>query len=60
MDQMMVNIEWDTGYNGEEVVLIGEQGAERITVEELAQWAGTVPWEILTAINDRVPRLYQG
>ena len=60
MDQMMVNIEWDTGYNGDEVVLIGEQGAERITVEELAQWAGTVPWEILTAINDRVPRLYQG
>jgi len=60
MDQMMVNIEWGTGYNGDEVVLIGEQGAERITVEELAEWAGTVPWEILTAINDRVPRLYEG
>ena len=60
MDQMMVNIEWDTGYNGDEVVLIGEQGSERITVEELADWAGTVPWEILTAINDRVPRLYEG
>jgi len=60
MDQMMVNIEWDTGYNGDEVVLIGEQGSERITVEELAEWAGTVPWEILTAINDRVPRLYEG
>jgi alanine racemase len=60
MDQMMVNIEWGTGYNGDEVVLIGAQGAERITVEELAEWAGTVPWEILTAINDRVPRLYEG
>lgn len=60
MDQMMVNIEWGTGYNGDEVVLIGEQGAERITVEELAEWAGTVPWEILTAINVRVPRLYEG
>jgi alanine racemase len=59
MDQVMVNIEWGTGYNGDEVVLIGEQAAERVTVEELAEWAGTIPYEILTAINDRVPRLYE-
>jgi alanine racemase len=59
MDQVMVNIEWGTGYNGDEVVLIGEQGDERVTVEELAEWAGTIPYEILTAINDRVPRLYE-
>ncbi|MCG6920148.1 MAG: alanine racemase [Acidobacteria bacterium] len=60
MDQVMVNIEWGTGYNGDEVVLIGEQGEARVTVEELAEWAGTIPYEILTAINDRVPRLYEG
>ena len=36
MDQVMVNIEWGTGYNGDEVVLIGEQGGARVTVEELA------------------------
>ena len=60
MDQVMVNIEWGTGYNGDEVVLIGEQAEERVTVEELAAWAGTIPYEILTAINDRVPRLYEG
>ncbi len=59
MDQIMVNIEWGTGYNGDEVVLIGQQGDERVTVEELAEWAGTIPYEILTAINDRVPRLYE-
>ena len=59
MDQMMVNIEWDSGYNGDEVVLIGEQGDESVTVEELAEWAGTIPYEVLTAINDRVPRLYE-
>jgi alanine racemase len=59
MDQMMVNIEEGTGYNGDEVVLIGEQGKERLTVEELASWAGTIPYEVLTAINDRVPRLYE-
>lgn len=59
MDQLMVNIEGGTGYNGDEVVLIGEQGEERVTVEELADWAGTIPYEILTAINDRVPRIYE-
>ena len=59
MDQIMVNIEWGTAYNGDEVVLIGEQGDARVTVEELAEWAGTIPYEILTAINDRVPRLYE-
>src|SRR5207344_830820 len=52
MDQMMVNIEDGTGYNGDEVVLIGEQGGERVTVEQLADWAGTIPYEVLTAIND--------
>jgi alanine racemase len=59
MDQVMVNIEWGTAYNGDEVVLIGEQGDVRVTVEELAEWAGTIPYEILTAINGRVPRLYE-
>ena len=59
MDQMVVNLGEDgTGYNGDEVVLIGEQGGERITAEDLARWAGTIPYEILTNINTRVPRIY--
>ena len=58
MDQMMVNIEWGEGWNGDEVVLIGEQGEARVRVEDLAEWAGTIPYEILTAINGRVPRIY--
>jgi alanine racemase len=59
MDQLMVNIESDSAYNGDEVILVGaaENGAA-ITVEELADWAGTVPWEILTNANTRVPRVY--
>ena len=59
MDQIMVNIEWATAYNGDEVILIGqaEDGAA-ITVEELAEWAGTIPWEILTNVNTRVPRVF--
>jgi alanine racemase len=59
MDQLMVNIEWGEAWNGDEVVLIGEQDCARVTVEELAEWAGTVPYEVLTAISARVPRIYE-
>jgi alanine racemase len=41
-------------------VLLGRQGREAITAAELADWCGTIPWEILTAITYRVPRLYRG
>lgn len=58
MDQIMVNIEWDTAYNGDEVVLLGEDGDEIITCEDLADWAGTIPYEVLTNINTRVPRVH--
>ena len=61
MDQFMVNIEWETAYNGDEVILVGaSESGERITVEDLADWAGTIPYEILTNINTRVPRVYVG
>ncbi len=58
MDQFMVNIEEDSAYNEDDIVLVGESDGERITVEDLAQWAGTIPYEILTNINTRVPRVY--
>lgn len=60
MDQIVVNIEWDSAYNDDEVILIGESGDERITCEDLAEWAGTIPYEVLTNINTRVPRIYRG
>ena len=58
MDQFMVNIEQDSAFNEDEVILVGENGKERISVEELAEWAGTIPYEVLTNINTRVPRVY--
>jgi alanine racemase len=58
MDQIMVNIEWETAYNGDEVVLLGAAGDQTITCEDVAGWAGTIPYEVLTNINTRVPRLY--
>jgi alanine racemase len=60
MDQIVINIEWDSAYNDDEVILIGESGAEAITCEDLAEWAGTIPYEVLTNINTRVPRVYIG
>jgi signal peptidase II len=58
MDQMMVNIEWDSAYNGDIVTLLGEADGASIPAEDLAGWAGTIPYEILTNINTRVPRVY--
>ena len=43
---------------GDEVVAIGAQGAERITMEEVAALAGTIAYEIATGIAVRVPRDY--
>jgi alanine racemase len=58
MDQIVVNINSDSAFNEDEVILIGEQNDAAITCEDLARWAGTIPYEILTNINTRVPRVY--
>jgi len=61
MDQIMADIGSGTAYNGDEVVLLGEGregGDAPIRIEELAAWANTIPHEILTNINTRVPRVY--
>ena len=58
MDQIVVNIENDSAYNGDEIILLGNDGKNSITAEDLAEWAGTIPYEILTNINTRVPRIY--
>jgi alanine racemase len=44
---------------GDEVVLVGKQGGEAISVGEMASWANTIPYEILTSISARVPRYYE-
>jgi alanine racemase len=42
---------------GDEAVLFGSQGGERLGVDEVAVTAGTVAWEILCGIGPRVPRV---
>lgn len=58
MDQTTVNVTDIRGCAmGDEVVLLGKQGRHSISAWDLADLAGTVPWEVLCAISSRVPRL---
>jgi alanine racemase len=41
----------------DEVVLLGAQGRERITAEQLAAWIGTINYEVVTRINHALPRV---
>ncbi len=56
MDQLMVDCGDDDVARGDEVVLIGGQGPERITAEEWAGHLGTIGYEIVCGIGPRVPR----
>ncbi|HTK83116.1 MAG TPA: alanine racemase [Bacteroidota bacterium] len=59
MDQIMVDVGMNPAVSvGDEVVLVGRQGQEEITMWELADTLGTIPYELLTGILPRVPRIY--
>ncbi len=59
MDQIMVDASSvPLTAPGEEAVLLGCQGAERITAHELAGLADTIPWHLFTGITTRTVRLY--
>ena len=58
MDAVMVDVDDASVYNGDRAVLLGEQGSETISAQDLADQVGTIPYEILSSINTRVPRLY--
>ncbi len=59
MDHTVVSLGKDgEAYRGDEAVLIGVQGEDKITANELAEKLGTISYEILTNIGSRVPRVY--
>lgn len=61
MDQSLVDVSALRSVSpGDETVLIGRQGSNCISANDLAEWCGTVPWEIFTSISYRVPRIYRG
>ncbi|MBE5759846.1 MAG: alanine racemase [Clostridiales bacterium] len=60
MDQIMLDITDVPDLSiGDEVVLMGRQGSECITADELAAYAGTISYEILTSFKGRMPRIYE-
>jgi alanine racemase len=56
MDHLMVDCGDDPITVGDDVVLFGRQGDGEIRVEEVAAWAGTIAWEVVCAVSERVPR----
>jgi len=59
MDQCMVDIGDSEAYVGDEVVLIGKQGNEEISLNEIAGYCDTIPYEVLCFFNERIPRIYK-
>ena len=58
MDQTVIDVTDIAGVReGDEVVLIGAQGQERITADEVAARLGTINYEVVSAILARVPRI---
>jgi alanine racemase len=60
MDQLMVDCGDDPVRAGDEAVLLGAQGEERITAEEWADLLGTIGYEVVCGVSSRVPRRYHG
>jgi alanine racemase len=59
MDMCMLDVTGVPGVcEGDEVVLLGKQGDQRITADELAVKTGTIAYEVLCGISSRVPRVY--
>lgn len=59
MDMTMVDVtDVPDAVVGSQVTVIGAQGGERILADDIAKWAGTIPYEILCGIGQRIPRYY--
>jgi alanine racemase len=60
MDMLMADVTGLDVSPGDEVVIIGSQGEDRIDVREMAAQIGTIPYEILCRIGSRIERVYAG
>ena len=59
MDQTMIDVtDIPEAAIGDEVVLLGRQGSNHVTADDLAAHAGTIAYEVLCAIGTRVPRIW--
>jgi alanine racemase len=60
MDTIMIEVGDDDVSPGDEVVLIGRQGAEEILADEIAEACGTINYEVVCSVGPRVPREFVG
>jgi alanine racemase len=60
MDQLLVDLTGVDAQVGDEVVLIGPQGADAITANEIGELLGTIGYEVTCALSPRVPRRFIG
>lgn len=60
MDMSMIDVTDVPAGLGDEVVLLGQQGAGMIDAGELARWSDTIIYEVYCSISKRVPRVYRG
>ena len=58
MDQFMVDIGQHEARVGDVATLIGRDGAQEVSLDEIATLCDTIPYEILCGFNDRLPRIY--
>ncbi|HLF55635.1 MAG TPA: alanine racemase, partial [Thermoanaerobaculia bacterium] len=58
MDLLALDLTGLDAETGDEATLVGRQGAEQITVAELAERAGTIPYEVLCHLRLRLPRVW--
>jgi alanine racemase len=60
MDQTIVDVTGVPGVKcGDEVVFVGRQEKNEISITEFSRWADTIPWETLCSVTKRVPRIYR-
>jgi len=58
MDHFLVDMGDEPIAPGDEVVLIGQQGAEEITAQEVADLLGTIPYEVVCGLSALIPRIH--
>lgn len=60
MDQLMIDVGDENVAVGDEVVLIGRQGSEEVTANDIARGRDTIGYEVVCALSHRLPRVFRG
>jgi len=60
MDECMVDVTGMGVAIGDPVVLLGTQAGSTVSANDLADWSDTIPYEIITAVSGRIPRIFEG